>query len=249
MELPQVAGVTILGLLLVGSSVSTIIVNSGIVAKTILAILTVLSVVSWAITIDKVYGLSRCKRDNKRLMSYLHPNRSILDVRRFVSKFPNSNLRYLIEESLIALEREMESLNNQKPTDPHSIALKAKSAMERKALQRIQQMERNLSFLATTASVSPFLGLLGTVWGVMQSFLSMGRMGSASLTVVGPGIAEALITTVFGLGAAIPAVVAYNWCVNFVRRESADLEAFISRVMDEIEREIANEALSSRLPV
>ncbi len=238
-----------MGFLLLVSSVSTIIVNSGIVAKTILAILTVLSIVSWAITIDKIGAYAKCKRDTRGFIKQLSPNRSIFEARRLLSKFPNSNLPYLIEESLLAVKQEMEALNDVKVTDGHSIALKAKSAMERKALQRIQNMERNLGFLATTASVSPFLGLFGTVWGVMQSFLSMGRMGSASLTVVGPGIAEALITTVFGLGAAIPAVVAYNWCVNFVRRESADLESFISRVTDEIEREITSEASSTKLPL
>jgi len=239
--------VTVLGFLLIVSSVSTIIVNSGIVAKTILAILTVLSIVSWAITIDKISLFTRCKRDSKRLIKHMSPNRSIFELRRSLPRFPNSNLPHLIEESILAAKQEMEMLNDVKVADAHSIALKAKSAMERKALERIQNMERNLSFLATTASVSPFLGLFGTVWGVMQSFLSMGKMGSASLTVVGPGIAEALITTVFGLGAAIPAVVAYNWCVNFIRRESADLESFISKVTDEIEREITSEALSTKL--
>lgn len=238
-----------MGFLLIASSVSSIIINSGAVAKTILAILGFLSIVSWAITIDKINVFGKCKRDSQSLMQHLSRGSTIFDVARYLQRFPNSNLPYLLRESFLTLRKEVEASNNARSTDPHSIALKAKSAMERVALLRIQNLERNLSFLATTASVSPFLGLFGTVWGVMQSFLSMGKMGSASLTVVGPGIAEALITTVFGLGAAIPAVVAYNWCINFIRREGAELETFISKVTDEIERKIADEALPTNLPV
>jgi biopolymer transport protein TolQ len=83
----------------------------------------------------------------------------------------------------------------------------------------------------------------------MNSFLSMGQMGSASLTVVGPGVAEALITTVFGLGAAIPALVAYNYLVNLTRREASQMESFISRVSDSIEKEILRELNSSKVSV
>jgi biopolymer transport protein TolQ len=103
--------------------------------------------------------------------------------------------------------------------------------------------------LATTASVSPFLGLFGTVWGVMKSFLSMGQVGSASLAVVGSGVAEALITTVFGLGAAIPAVVAYNYLVNRTRKEGSRMESFVSRVTENVEKEIVRELDSSKVTV
>ncbi len=94
----------------------------------------------------------------------------------------------------------------------------------------VSDWESHLVFLATTATVSPFLGLLGTVWGIMSSFLSMGVRGSANLFVVGPGIAEALITTIFGLGAAIPAVVGYNYLLRVIRRKEDELLVFAARL-------------------
>jgi biopolymer transport protein TolQ len=90
----------------------------------------------------------------------------------------------------------------------------------------VAEWESYLIFLSTTATVSPFLGLLGTVWGIMSSFLSMGVRGSANLYVVGPGIADALITTVFGLGAAIPAVIGYNYIVRIIRRREEKVGLF-----------------------
>jgi len=96
----------------------------------------------------------------------------------------------------------------------------------------VSEMEKNLIFLATTAGVAPFLGLLGTVWGIAGSFLSMGTHGTASIDVVGPGIAEALITTVAGLGAAIPALVGYNLLLRYVRRQENRIELFVSRLVE-----------------
>jgi biopolymer transport protein TolQ len=93
-------------------------------------------------------------------------------------------------------------------------------------------MERYLILLATVASASPFLGLLATVWGIMHSFLSMGVGGAASIDVVGPGIAEALVGTIAGLGAAIPALVGYNMYVRRVQKKEAEIDLFISRVAE-----------------
>ena len=87
-------------------------------------------------------------------------------------------------------------------------------------------MERYLPFLATTASSAPFIGLFGTVWGIMSAFHGIGQQGSASLAVVAPGISEALIATAAGLGAAIPAVIAYNYFVNQVKRWATEMEGF-----------------------
>ncbi|MBI4607564.1 MAG: MotA/TolQ/ExbB proton channel family protein [Candidatus Rokubacteria bacterium] len=99
-------------------------------------------------------------------------------------------------------------------------------AMRRAASVEIARMERYLPFLATTASATPFIGLFGTVWGVMESFRGIGSQGSASLAVVAPGISEALIATAAGLGAAIPAVIAYNFFVNRVKRWASEMEGF-----------------------
>jgi biopolymer transport protein TolQ len=104
--------------------------------------------------------------------------------------------------------------------------------LDGRALNEIGEMERHLILLSTTSAGAPFLGLFGTVWGIMHSFMSMGMEGSASIEVVGGGIAEALVTTMAGLGAAIPALVAYNLCVRAVRRKETQIDLFVSRVVD-----------------
>ncbi len=94
------------------------------------------------------------------------------------------------------------------------------------SMKEVAQQERNLIFLATTGNVTPFIGLFGTVWGIMDAFASIGQAGSANLGAVAPGISEALITTAAGLGAAIPAVIAYNYFLNRIRRQSTEMELF-----------------------
>jgi len=98
-------------------------------------------------------------------------------------------------------------------------------------------MEQYLNFLATTGSTTPFIGLFGTVWGIMNAFRGIGSAGSASLAVVAPGIAEALITTAAGLGAAIPAVVAFNYYLSRARIMSIDMEDFSEELLDFFSRE------------
>jgi biopolymer transport protein TolQ len=101
----------------------------------------------------------------------------------------------------------------------------------------VEALEKGLSFLATTGNVAPFLGLLGTVWGVMDAFLNIGLRGTGNLTFVAPGIAEALITTVAGLAAAIPAVIAYNAFLSRIKEISDELGHFSSELINLIIRE------------
>ena len=239
---------TILAVLL-RSGIGDIIINSGIVAKTVLAILTLLSVISWAIAVDKGLTFKRCNNRTKDFLKKLPRDFSIFEAARHGRGFEDSDLPDLLLEAATEVEKQLAALKTVNESHARLIAQSAKGAMERKALDAIEHKERNLSFLATTASVSPFLGLFGTVWGVMNSFLSMGQMGSASLSVVGSGVAEALITTVFGLGAAIPALVAYNYLVNAIRREGSQMESFMSRVTDSIEKEILRELNSTEVSV
>jgi biopolymer transport protein ExbB/TolQ len=115
---------------------------------------------------------------------------------------------------------------------PTSCYERAQRAMERAAGDELARLEQHVGFLATAGSVSPFIGLMGTVWGVMSAFLSIGAQGSASLVVVAPGIAEALITTVAGLAAAIPAVVGYNHLLTRLRVISSNSATFVTEYLD-----------------
>src|SRR5204863_3214961 len=135
------------------------------------------------------------------------------DCRLLCDQHPES----LVAKVALAGQRTLDQL---KPDPALSTTARhdlARHAMERSAGDETAALERHVGFLATTGSVSPFIGLLGTVWGVMSSFLNIGAQGSASLVVVAPGIAEALIATVAGLAAAIPAVVGYNHLVGKLR--------------------------------
>ena len=109
-------------------------------------------------------------------------------------------------------------------------------AQRRAAAHEVSRLERYLPFLATTASATPFIGLFGTVWGVMTAFHGIGQQGSASLAVVAPGISEALIATAFGLGAAIPAVIAYNYFVNRVKHWATEMEGFTMDLLNLLSR-------------
>jgi biopolymer transport protein TolQ len=235
--------------ILLKSGIGDIVVNAGVVAKVVLAILTVLSIVSWSIAVDKIRSFRKSARQTEKFLRTLPADFSIFEAARYGRHSKESRLPHLLIEGSTAVEKQLAATKDVAKVKPEEIAEIAKGAMERKAMVFAGSMEKNLIFLATTASVSPFLGLFGTVWGVMNSFLSMGQMGSASLAVVGSGVAEALITTVFGLGAAIPALVSYNYLVNTIRRENSQMETFISRVTDSIKKEIASELDSAEVSI
>ena len=109
-------------------------------------------------------------------------------------------------------------------------------ALIRASVVEVNKLERRLHFLATTASISPFIGLFGTVWGIMSAFQGIGQTGSTNLAAVGPGIAEALIATAAGLGAAIPAVLFYNHLTNRVKLFASEMDDFAMEFLNIAER-------------
>ncbi|MDD5011877.1 MAG: MotA/TolQ/ExbB proton channel family protein, partial [Phycisphaerae bacterium] len=111
-----------------------------------------------------------------------------------------------------------------------------KRALTREGVNQVTRLESLVSFLATTGSTAPFIGLFGTVWGIMNSFQEIGKMGSASIATVAPGISEALIATAAGLAAAIPAVIAYNYFVNKIKVLDSEMDNFSSDFLNIIER-------------
>ena len=199
-------------------SFSSLIGNAGVLAKSILAILAVLSVVSWTVMVEKFRFFRRSRRESERFKKRFDDARSLGELARASDELADCPEAKLVRRTW----KEMGS------NDLVNISFLDKY-LDSEIASLVAEWESYLIFLATTATVSPFLGLLGTVWGIMSSFLSMGVRGSASLYVVGPGIAEALITTIFGLGAAIPAVVGYNYILRVIRRKEDGLTAFSAR--------------------
>ena len=211
----------------VGVSVPGLILHATFFSKIILLLLLGISVYSWAV----IWMRSRLFAAAERA------DRTFLEGFRRME--PGAEFRLLAEQAgagtlgrtALAGDRVLRDPRTASLSAPEKLDL-ARRAMDRAASEETARLEHQVGFLATTGSVSPFLGLLGTVWGVMSSFLSIGGQGSASLAVVAPGIAEALIATVAGLATAIPAVVAYNHFLGRIR-EIANVQAqFTSEFLD-----------------
>lgn len=203
----------------IAHSITELIAQSGTLAKTILVILLVLSVVSWTIMVEKFRYFRRAARQSAHFRRVFEEERSLSILVEKAARFPESPDAVIVSSVGGEISRgEIGTLGEH-----------VDGYLDASMGSVVSDWESYLIFLSTTATVSPFLGLLGTVWGIMSSFLSMGLRGSANLYVVGPGIADALITTVFGLGAAIPAVIGYNYILRLIRRREEETGAFLVR--------------------
>ncbi|MGH7356847.1 MAG: MotA/TolQ/ExbB proton channel family protein [Candidatus Rokuibacteriota bacterium] len=204
--------------------------NAGPVAKAILGILAFFSIVSWALIVEKWWQF---RRVHGQTLGFL---KAFREARRpSIAQVAAKKHR----ESPLAV---MYSAAYQEADEPDGDDVgaerldAAERAMRRSAALEVARLERYLPFLATTASATPFIGLFGTVFGIMSAFHGIGAQGSASLAVVAPGISEALIATAAGLGAAIPAVVAYNYFVNRVKRWATEMDAFMLDLLNIMSR-------------
>ncbi len=199
-----------------------LILQAGYVVKVVLLILLFFSVVSWAIIFYKYRYLSRA---NKETDVFLRSYRAGRDLKGLLTAVRSINLSPLA--------------NIFKFTSSENIVDKAeiKRSLRRFSALESAKLEKYLSFLATTGSTTPFIGLFGTVWGIMNSFRGIGAAGSASLAIVAPGIAEALITTAAGLAAAIPAVIAYNYYLSRARQMIIEMEDFSEELLDFFSKE------------
>lgn len=202
-------------------TILSLIFRAGPVVKFILLVLLFFSVFSWAIIFYKFRFLSKVEKESE-------------EFQRAFSKSVDWDTLYrtTVRLRLSPLANLFRTVNSAEGMDKDDI----KRSLKRTEATEAAKLERYLTFLATTGSTSPFIGLFGTVWGIMNSFRGIGRMGSASLAVVAPGIAEALIATAAGLAAAIPAVVAYNYYLSRVRRDTIMMEDFSQELIDHIMR-------------
>jgi len=218
----------------------SMIFGAGVMVKFVLAILIVFSILSWAIIIYKYRVLKKMEKESGEFLEFFWHNK------QFASIFGTAaNYRFTPFARLFtAGYNELLQARSQKREDGQfsvgetgSIQRALKKAMS----IEISRMEKAVSFLATTGNTAPFIGLFGTVWGIMNSFSGIGIKGSASLAVVAPGISEALIATAMGLAAAIPAVVAYNHFVTRINRMANEMESFAGDFLNIVEREITRE--------
>lgn len=216
------------------SSVLDLVLNAGLVAKLVLGLLAVFSIISWALIVEKGLEFRRIRRESARFLGIFRdkvvregrPLPAALGVAKKHRDSPLAQLYLSGCQEAGAPLGGAEALEEWDEGLPPERLDAANRAMRRAAATEISRMERFLPFLATTASAAPFIGLFGTVWGVMAAFHGIGQQGSASLAVVAPGISEALIATAAGLGAAIPAVMGYNYYVNRVKHWATEMESF-----------------------
>lgn len=221
-------------------NVVSLIAQAGIVAKGVLVILLAFSVLSWALIFMKLRVFRKGQRESERFLQLFRSSKNLYTTFEESKRLTGSPVAAVFQEGyreLSHLVKGNPGHGNPGPSSGES-ARAPEMALHKEPLElvtrglrhasmkEIAQQERSLIFLATTGNVTPFIGLFGTVWGIMDAFASIGQAGSANLGAVAPGVSEALIATAAGLAAAIPAVIAYNYFVNRVRRLGTDLELF-----------------------
>jgi biopolymer transport protein TolQ len=225
------------------SGVLELVLNAGPVAKVVLAILLLFSIVSWALIVEKWWQMRRVRRQTLGFVKVFREGRRPAVVHAAARKFRDSPLAQLYAAAygeISGVPDVMDSLVDDGEDGLSAERLDAvHRAMRRSAGLEIAQLERYLPFLATTASATPFIGLFGTVWGIMSSFHGISSQGSASLAVVAPGISEALIATAAGLAAAIPAVIGYNYFLNRVRHWATEMDGFTLDLLNVLSRPVA----------
>jgi len=214
----------------------------GIVGRLIILILIILSIIAWGIIIEKLILFIRSRRENQKFLTLFQTYPDWHNVEKQTQYFRHSPLRNLFVK--IFAEVQNETLNNVEPKSTNSDSETNNSSSTNITLYKaladsiinteLTTYEKRLVFLSSTVSSSPFLGLFGTVWGVMQAFMSIGLRGSAAITAIGPGIAEALITTVVGLAVAIPVLFAYNLIVDKIRKYENQMQVLANDMIRKI---------------
>jgi biopolymer transport protein TolQ len=220
------------------SGVGGLIIAAGWVGRAVLLVLLGLSLASWAIIIYKSVVLRRAHAQSDTFLQVFRKSSKFSEVNSVCVQLRGSPLVGVFQAGYLEVNQQVRGGSGApvqgKPT-VRSLESLSRSLI-RAATVESTRLDRRLSFLATTASVSPFVGLFGTVWGIMEAFGDIGRVGSASLAVVAPGISAALITTAMGLLAAIPAAVAFNLFSSRVKVLNAMMDDFALEFLNIVER-------------
>jgi biopolymer transport protein TolQ len=204
------------------------------VARVVLALLLLFSIISWAMILQKLGLFGRIRRQSDQFLRIFRATRGIANPQALVSAGSPFASVYA------AGYRELQSQVSGQPTNPHPPKLKSLQAvtanMQVASAEEVRRVEKGMAWLATTGSVAPFIGLFGTVWGIIDAFSGLGNVGAASLRAVAPGISEALLTTAAGLFTAIPAVIFYNQFLQNIKDLAQRLDTFTVEVTAQIEK-------------
>ena len=216
----------------IGQEISDLISQTGLIAKLVLVLLLLFSLFSWAIIAGKWGLFRRAKVQSARFVNAFRRAGRMQEMVAVAEQFRPSPLVPVFQGAVEELRRQGGS--------PRPMAVQR--ATQIASSEELSRLESRLSFLATTGSVSPFVGLFGTVWGIIDAFHGLGSASGASLRAVAPGISEALITTAAGLFTAIPAVIAYNYFLGEIRNFGARMDDFSLELLNNIERSLDQRA-------
>jgi biopolymer transport protein TolQ len=214
--------------LVVSGEILDLVGETGPVAKVVLALLLVFSVISWAIILSKWSLLRRARVQSGRFVRAFRKAQRLQDVSAVAEQFRPSPLVGVFESGFEEYRRQGNGAGN---------PVAVQRAMQIATSEEMTRFERNLPWLAITGVVTPFIGLFGTVWGIIDAFHGLGTAGAATLRAVAPGISEALITTAAGLAAAIPAVIAYNLIGGSIREFASRGDDFTLEMLNAVERQ------------
>ncbi len=217
-------------------SILSLIAEASIVVKFVMAILAGVSFMSWYWIFRKGLSIRAARNETLEFEQQFWSGSDLVNLYRTVSQTRDEAgpLARIFESGF----REFSKLHGQKGLEPADIINGARRAMRATYQREIDDLEAHLAFLASVGSVSPYVGLFGTVWGIMNAFRGLGDVGTATLAHVAPGIAEALVATAIGLFAAIPAVVAYNRYIHEVDRLSIRFESFMEEFSNILQRQL-----------
>src|SRR3989441_3340468 len=218
--------------LFIGGEIVDLVNETGLVAKSVLVILLLFSLISWAIILAKWSLLRRARVQSGRFVRAFRKAQRMQDVAAVAEQFRPSPLVGIFEGGFEEYKRQVGN-----PTGVVRNPMAIQRAMQIAASEELTRFERSMPWLAITGAVTPFVGLFGTVWGIIDAFHGLGTAGAATLRAVAPGISEALITTAAGLAAAIPAVIAYNLIGGSIREFAARCDDFALEMLNAVERQ------------
>ncbi len=219
-----------------------LVTQSGIVAQLVLLSLVLASVVCWAVIIGKSKALKRAKSENSEFLNLFWHGKNLEEIFQSSDRFRDSPVASVFKSGIRELKKV--TSNDARTLDEYGLT-NIERALARTANTEISVLEKQVGMLATTASAAPFIGLFGTVWGIMNSFQSIGLSGAANLAVVAPGISEALVTTAAGIAAAVPAVIAYNHFGLQIRRMAVDMDIFTQDFLNILQRSVIQQKKTS----
>ena len=221
-------------------SIFSLVLHASAVVQLVMAGLLITSLASWTVIFGKLFGLRKVRAENDVFERDFWAGKNLNDLYDDATKRSTSSAP--MERIFASGMREFMKLRERRVTDSGALLDGARRAMRASFQRELDTIESNLSFLASVGSVSPYVGLFGTVWGIMHAFIGLANLTQVTLATVAPGIAEALVATAIGLFAAIPAVIAYNRFARDIDRLAIQMETFIEEFSNILQRNLGQPA-------